>query len=129
METHEHFAGASRIRFSEHLGVRILSSDLSRLDGAELRQELETASALIQHQPFDSLLVLVNVRGIPYSLENVALLRHATMRNRPYVRARAVIGLPEIARFSFRAIAHASGRKMEAFETAEAALDWLVQQA
>lgn len=128
METQEHLAGASRIRFIEHQGVRILVSDLSGLDGAALREELERASEFIQREPFDSLLVLVSVRGIPYSLENVALLRNAVMRNRPYVRARAVIGLPEIARFSFRTIAHASRRKMEAFESTEAALGWLSDQ-
>lgn len=129
MELHERLGGAERVRFLTHEGVRFLLSDLSGLDAEDLRRELERARAIIHGEPADSLLVLVNVRGIPYSLENVALLRHAAVQNRPYVRARAVIGLPEVARLSFRVVAHASGRRMEAFESLDDALRWLTDQA
>ena len=70
----------------------------------------------------------MNLTGIPYTLENVAVLREFALLNRPYVRARAVIGLPEVARLSFRAVAHVSGRRIEAFDDVAAARDWLVGQ-
>lgn len=118
-----------RVRFVEHRGVRILLADFSGLQGPEaLHRELERARKLVQQQPPESLLILVNLEGVPYTLESVGLLRKFALLNRPYVKARAVIGLAEVARLSFRAVAYVSGRKMEAFDDEEVARSWLISQ-
>ena len=118
-----------RIRYFEHQGVRLLLADLSGLEETEaLRRELQRAHEIVRREPPESLRVLVNLTGIPYTLGSVAVLREYALRNRPYVRARAVVGLPEVARLSFRAVAHVSGRKMETFDDVATASDWLVGQ-
>jgi hypothetical protein len=90
---------------------------------------VHAATGVIQTYPLNSLLLLVNLGGVPYTLENVAVLRRATVANAPYVKARAVIGLPAIADLSFQAVARISGTRMRSFPDRESALDWLVAQA
>lgn len=119
-----------RIRFVEHRGVRILCANYSGLRTAEeLERVLEEAAAEIHAHPRGSLLILADLRELPYTLENVKLLRDAAVRNSPYVRARAVVGLPDIAQLSFRAVSKLTGRALESFATSEQAMDWLVEQA
>lgn len=109
--------------------MRILVSDFSGIqDSAVLRREVEKAKRLIAGEPPDSVLTLLLFEGVPYSLENVQILRDAAVQNRKWVRARAAVGIPEMATFSIRVIAQASGRRLESFSTVEEALDWLAQQ-
>ena len=118
-----------RVRFSTIRGQRVLISDFSGItESAVLRREVEKAKRILADEPEDSVLVLVDISGVPYSLENVQILKDAALYNRRFVRARAVLGVPEIARFSFRAVGQASGRKLESFETVDEALDWLLEQ-
>lgn len=117
------------IQFMEHCGIRILRADYSGLSADALRHAVTEASALLLAEPPGSVLVLVNVQGVPYTLENVGILRGAAVRNKPFVKARAVVGLSPLASFSYKALAHASGRPMESFESEAEALAWLVQRS
>lgn len=115
-----------RVRFVDHEGVRILHADYSGIRTTEeLRAVVERATEMIRVEPPRSVLVLVNLSGVPYNLDNLAVLRDAVEANRPYVRARAVYGLPSIAQLSFGAMARLSGRRMERFRDAESAVTWL----
>ena len=117
---------SDRIRFVEHDGVRILHADYSGLRTTEeLRAVVQHATELISTEPPRSVLVLVNLSGVPYNLDNLGVLRDAVDANRPFVRARAVYGLPSIAQLSFGAMARLSGRRMERFRDAEEAVTWL----
>lgn len=118
-----------RARFVERNGISILLLDFTGLDGEELRAEVDRASVMVRERARDSVLTLLLIGGVPYTLQNVKTLRDAAVQNSPFVRARAVVGLPEIAHLSFRAIAHLTGRKLESFEDAESAMRWLVEQA
>ena len=118
-----------RVRFVEHRGVRILQVDLTGIqDSDELRREAEAVYDVARLYPPDSLLTLTNVSGVPYSLENVHILRQAAMRNKRYVRARAVVGIPPIATLSLQPFARISGRALQAFATVEEAREWLAEQ-
>lgn len=119
-----------RIRFIEHRAARILYADYSGIESSdELRATAREASAVIQAQPPKSVRVLVNLKGVPYTLENVSILRNAVDENKPFVRARAVFGLPPIASLSFAAVAQISGANTKSFPDAESAKNWLASEA
>lgn len=120
----------SRIRFIQHGDVQILHCNFAGIEATEeLRAVVEEAGILIRSQPPRSALLLINLDGVPYTLQNVSVLRRALEENRAYVRARAVCGLPPIAQLSFTAMARLSQRPMEQFRDSRAAMDWLVEAA
>lgn len=118
-----------RARFITYQGKRILLVDLSGIQ--ELEQaaaEAERASRLIRAEPSDSLLVLVDLTGVPYSLRAVRVLGEVAAANSPHVRARAVVGLSEMVRPTVRVIEMYTGRPAEAFQDLETAMEWLARQ-
>ena len=120
----------SRIRYIRHREVQILHCNFSGIGSTEeLRAVVEEAGLLIRSHPPRSALLLINLDGVPYTLQNVAVLRRALEENRAYVRARAVCGLPAIAQLSFAAMARLSQRPMQQFRDSNSALDWLVEVA
>lgn len=115
-----------RARYVSHMGRRILYVDYSGIRTAE---ELETAtrdaSRRVQAEPPDSVLALLDLSGVPFGLRIVRMLGEAAAANVDFVRARAVVGLPEIARPAVLAVAEYSGRPMEVFPDVDRAMDWL----
>ena len=121
---------AGRVRWVEHLGVRILCVDLSGIeDPGKLRATAERGYEAVRHQPPDSLLMLTHLAGVPYTLENVHILRDVAARNSPFIRARAVVGLPAVAHLALRPFTRLSGRPLQTFGSADEAKDWLAEQA
>jgi hypothetical protein len=119
-----------RFRFIEFRGTRMLLSDLSGItESEELRRVLEEGVALVRQEPPRSLLVLVRVHGIPYSLENVLIVRRAVRENVPFVKARAIVGMAQVAMLSLGVAAHLFGQTMYAFDDEEKAKLWLLQHA
>lgn len=116
-----------RVKFIEHDGTQILFSDLSGIHGsAELQRTVRLGSEIVQSQPRDSLLILVDVTGLEYNIESFALLQQSVAANRPYTRARALVGLPKIAAAAFGIVARLSGSPMASFDDLDTAKDWLV---
>ena len=115
-----------RARFITYDGKRILLVDFRGIETLEgLASTAERVSRLIRDEPGDSVLVAVDVSGVPYSLRAVRLLGEIAAENKPYVRARAVIGLSHLARPIVRAVAQYTGRPVEAFDDLESAMAWL----
>jgi hypothetical protein len=116
-----------RARFITHRGTPILLSDLSGLHSTEeLQRAVRLGGDLLQSDPSQSVLVLVDVTGIEYSVENFALLQQSVARNRPFVRARAIVGLPPTAASAFDVVSSLSPSPMASFDGREEAMDWLV---
>jgi hypothetical protein len=118
-----------RARFITYQGKRILLVDLSGMQELEqVAAEAERVSGLIRGEPAGSLLVLVDLTGVPYSLRAVRVLGEIAAGNSPHVRARAVVGLAERVRPTVRAVEMYTGSPAEAFEDLETALEWLARQ-
>ena len=119
-----------RVRFIEHRGVPILLSDLSGIrNTSELQRAVRLGGELLRTQPPRSDLVLVDVTGVEYSVESFAIVQQSVATNRPYVRARAVVGLPRAAAVPFQVVAQLSDSPMAQFGTREEAQEWLLSQA
>lgn len=118
-----------RVRFIDHRGIPILFSDLSGSRSTlELQRAVRLGSELVQAQPLRSVLILVDLTGVEYSLEAFAILQQSVVANRPYVRARAIVGLPGAAAVPFQIVARLSESPMARFDTLDEAKEWLISQ-
>lgn len=118
-----------RLRFIEHRGTQILLSDLSGIRTTEeLQRAVRLGTELVQAQPKNSVRILVDVTGVEYNIESFAIVQQSVAVNRPFVRARAVVGLPSAAAIPFRLVAKISSSPMASFDDRAAAKDWLVEQ-
>ena len=116
-----------RVRFIVYRGTPILLSDLSGIrETPDLQRAVRLGGELLRAQPPRSVLVLVDVTGVEYSVESFAIVQQSVAENRPFVRARAVVGLPRVAAVPFQIVARLSDSPMAKFETREAAQEWLV---
>ena len=118
-----------RVRFIDHRGTPILLADLSGItETPELQRVVRLGTELLHAQPPHSTLVLVDLSYVEYNLESFAIVQQSVAVNRPFVRARAIVGLPGIAEVPFQIVAKLSERPMAHFETREEAQEWLVTQ-
>ena len=118
-----------RVGFIDHRGSRILLSDLSGIrEIAELQRVVRLGGELLRSQPPGSTLVLVDVTDVEYSLESFAVLQQSVAVNRPFVRARAIVGLPSAAALPYQVVEDLSNSPMASFDSRDAAKEWLVAQ-
>jgi hypothetical protein len=119
-----------RVAFVDHRDVRVLVIDYSGIDEVpELLRVADRACRVMEKEEHNSVLALVDLSETPYSLRLVRSLGDLAVTNAPYVRARAVVGLPSFVAPVVREVARFSGRPIEMFQEREAAMDWLVERA
>lgn len=118
-----------RVGFIDHHGTQILFSDLSGIRSSEeLQRAIHLGTELVQSQPLRSVLVLADVTDVEYNIESFAIVQKSVAENRPYVLARAIVGLPEAAAIPFSIVAKLSAGPLASFDNPETAKDWLVSQ-
>lgn len=116
-----------RARYVSHRGRRILHVDYSGIATVEeLESAAREATRLMQAEPPNSVLALLDVTGVRFGLRIVRMLGEAAAANMDFVTARAIVGLSDAARQSMDEVADFTGRPIEAFESTDAALEWLV---
>ena len=119
-----------RAGYRLHEGHRILYVDYSDIRSAEeLAQAARRAMDLVRADPPRSVLMLLNFTGVHFGLRIIRILGEAAAANAEFVRARAVIGIPESASSTVGAVAEYSGRPLELFPNEEAAMAWLLDHA
>jgi hypothetical protein len=120
----------NRVEFISHQGVRILQIDYGGLSaGDELQRVIEEASAAICSEPPGSVLAIIDLAGLRYSLRAMRMLSERGAENAPHIRGRAVIGLPPVAIPAMEEVGPFTSRPIRAFESREEALDWLAELA
>ena len=116
-----------RVRFIEHRGQRVLLLDYSGLtDEHEILAMIDHRKVLMSEQEPGSVLTLTDATNARYSRAALIKIKEATVLDRPYVRRAAVVGQETLAKGLMEAVRTFSSRHWTAFETREAALDWLV---
>ena len=118
-----------RARYVSHNGRRILYVDYSGISTVEeLERAASEATSMVQAEPPHSVLALLNLTGVPFGLRLLRMLGEAAAANVDFVKARAVVGLPDAAKHTVGAVADFSGRPLEVFDDPGEALEWLVEQ-
>jgi hypothetical protein len=117
-----------RVEFITHQGKRILLIDVSAAQLEEASAIMLAAEKIITAQPPHSLLTLMDVTHTRYNAASIKRLKEYTNRNKPFVRASAVVGIEGLMQVLLAGVEKFSGRKFNAFSSRAEALDWLVQQ-
>ena len=121
-------------RFIEHQGTQILFQDLSNLvSEAEKLRAISTARSFVaaladRADKHLQLLVLTDFDGSAFTPVVLEAIKGLARHHKPYVRASAVLGLDPLRRVVLRTVSLLTGRSISAFDTREAALDWLIRQ-
>ena len=119
-----------RVYFADHGGTPILHVDYAGLeDPEELRAVARRAMARVRGHGAGSLLVQVDLRGVPHNLVIAAIMQEGVAESRPHVHARAVVGLDPAAARSFEVATTLFGGPMARFDEPAAATEWLLAQA
>lgn len=120
-----------RVRFVEHNGTRIVMLDFSGITDVELGLvEIAKAKRFIGAQPPNgTTLTLTDVRETKYDRRIIEAFKEMTAANKPIVKAAAVVSNAALHQAAIAMIAFFSRRKLQVFDSREAALDWLAAQA
>ena len=118
-----------RVRFITHLGKKILLIDYSNLtDESEIMQMIEQREFVVDSQPRNSVLTVINVAGAKFTKEVLTRVKEANVYDRPVVRRAALVGVGESQKAAVDAVSMFAKREWGMFETVDQALDWIVNE-
>jgi hypothetical protein len=120
-----------RLRFITHKGHKILVVDFSGIEDPKLFVDvLAQMRALVAQQPrTPKLRTLIETSGAAFNSEVVEAIKMTMVHNRPWVTAAAVTGMSALHRVIYRVVKVFVRRNMEAFDSQEAAKEWLAAQS
>ena len=117
-----------RVRFINHKDRRILLIDYSNLtDESELIEKIEQREFVVDSQPRNSVLMVINVTGAKFSKEVLTRAKEANVYDLPYVRRSAMVGVADQQKAAVDAVSMFAKKQWEMFDTLDQALDWIVQ--
>jgi hypothetical protein len=116
-----------RVRFVEHQGKRIILLDFSGMtDAVQGLAVIAEATRLIGTQPVGGgTLTLTDVTDTIYTRQIIEAFKEMTIRNRPFVKAAAIVSNSTLHRAAIGMVALFSRRKLEVCDSRAQALDWL----
>ena len=118
-----------RVRFITHKGKRVLLVDYGNLtDEAEMLKMIEQREFMVDQQPKNSVLTVINVTGAKFTKEVLTRAKEANVYDRPYVRRAALVGAADYQKAALDAVSMFAKRHWERFETLDEALDWIVSE-
>lgn len=118
-----------RVRFTDHKGKRVLVQDLT--DSKSVEENIavfDRTQGIITGQPPRSVLLLTILINTHYSSEAVDRLKKFSVEVTPYIKASAAVGITGIKKVVYQTLSRLIGRKIQLFDSADAALDWLTEQ-
>jgi hypothetical protein len=123
-----HEIAASRVRFSEHQGRRILVVDFSRAELELIRAVAAECLHVMATQPPNSVLSLVETEAIPFSTDALKIGSELTEMAQVYALRTAVSGVTGFRSFLLQTIADAARRPIKLFKERDKALEWLITE-
>ena len=119
----------ARHTFIDISGRRTLHIDFTHQTvETEMFASIAEAGQMVAGEPLASLHMLTDVSGSHASEKIIVALKHLTRNNRPFVLGGAEVGLRPVQRLIYSAVMKFSGRNLSAFDTVEAAKDWIRRQ-
>jgi len=116
-----------RVRFITHKGKKVLLVDYSNMtEESQLVEMIEQREFLVDSQPKNSVLMVINVSGAKFSKEVLTRAKEANVYDLPYVRRSALVGVEERQKPAIDAVSMFAKRQWENFATLAEALDWIV---
>lgn len=122
----EEFNIEERAKKIEHEGKTIVFMDYSNLPVEQASLLADVSPKIIQKEPLNSVLFLIDVTEARYNPEIIEKLKRATKGNNPYVKKTAVVGVVGMKKILFNAIVLFSKRDIKLFDTVEEAKNYLV---
>jgi hypothetical protein len=119
-----------RVRFIEHKGKRIILLDFSGMtDPVQGLAVVAEATRFIGTQPVGgATLTLTDVTDTVYTREIIEAFKGMTVKNRPFVKAAAIVSNSALHRAAISMVALFSRRKLEVCDSRAQAMDWLAAQ-
>jgi hypothetical protein len=112
-----------------HQGKKIVYIDFSNLRMFdEIKTVIEDAKKHIHGQPPLSVLTLTSVEETHFNSEIKDLFTAYISSNKPYVKARAILGVTGLKQVIYNGMIKFTGNNIRAFTKAEDAKNWLVSQ-
>src|SRR5438067_12793398 len=105
-----------RVRFITHKDKRVLLIDYSNITNeSELVEMIEQREFVVDSQPRNSVLMVINVTGAKFSKEVLTRAKEANVYDRPYVRRSAVVGVADQPKAAVEAVSMFAKKQWEAF--------------
>jgi hypothetical protein len=117
-----------RISFLTHQGKSIMVVDLSHCEPKEILLMLEEIQRTVARHAPGSLLILSDVTGAHFDRAVATRIKEVAVRDRPYVKRSAWVGVDSIPKVYYENLKSFSQREFPSFKTREEAMDWLVKE-
>lgn len=119
----------ARTTFITDNGKRIALLDFSGiLTEQEGLDAIAEAARLVQAERPKSVYTITNVSGARFNATTLSAMKQLAADNAPYVRAGAVHGMGTLHKAAYLTVMYFSRRQIPAFDTYDAALDWVRKQ-
>jgi hypothetical protein len=116
-----------RISFITHHGKSVMVIDFSHLEPKELLLVMELVQHTVARHDRGSLLTLADLTGAHIDREVATRMKELLVRDRPFVKRSAWIGVESVPKVYFENIKSFTQRDFPPFKTREEAMDWLVK--
>ncbi len=117
-----------RVEFITYKGKNILFIDFSHLKTSEILPVVAEARKVIDQAPPNSLLTLSDMTEMRFDAATIEALKEYTAKNKPHVKAAAVIHMEGLLAVLKITVERSSNRTFQNFDSLEAAQEWLSQQ-
>ena len=113
----------------EHKGHTILSVTYTGMSKEDALVEVAELSSVIRASEPNSRLILSDFTDVHYDKATSDKFAEFAKGNKPFVKASAVIGMTGMKRVLFNTAMKIAKRDIRNFDTRDAALSWLIDQA
>ena len=114
-----------RIKWIQHNGRRILSLDYSNFDVEKLPEFFEEVKKAVSKEPPNSVLYLVNVRDLKFSLNVLNMFNKLAEETKPYDKGGAILNVKGLVKVMYDAYSKIFTKPIRTFDNTDKALEWL----